>query len=451
MPSKAKLDSVRALIGASPDKALTSLAMALNGAGGDLTVVADMIAHEQTARRLSGVVFSPLYPLVFARADGVQAPRFSRALVKDLWRTLMERRPDAAMSVSMAIEDWDPHDAPPPLLDELCLEASAIAEAGATMEFRGRDTGDEARELAVYLKLAPFARLALARLGDWLGKAAEARAAVLRLIFKDAAAVREDSAPRLLEMLLGHLPEAAQILRPISLITERAGDRYLASSELASFGERLLDKAEDHIERLKAFLPSGGPDAAHVAAADANAAGAILAEIEQSIELARDGPWGRRVLAARKAMSALIESRLRECQKAVEHALPMQAVRVTGRMTRPSPRVTTPPDPHMVNPARALMLLLGETRQAAITGGFGALRTQVAEALSDWLEVYADELVHLLNAGEAPDPAIAHEYLDLAAEFLTAAENDKAAQIVRRRAAVAGCGSGQAEPSQDVA
>ena len=59
MPSKAKLDSVRALIGASPDKALTSLAMALNGAGGDLTVVADMIAHEQTARRLSGVVPAP--------------------------------------------------------------------------------------------------------------------------------------------------------------------------------------------------------------------------------------------------------------------------------------------------------------------------------------------------------------------------------------------------------
>ena len=251
MPSKAKLDAVRAVIGASPDKALTSLAMALDGAGGDLTLVADMIAQEQTARRLSGVVFAPLYPLVLARADGVAAPRFSRALVKDLWRTLLERRPDAAEAVAAAIEDWDPHDPPPPLLDELCLEAAEIAEAGAAMEFRGRDTGDEARELAVYLKLAPFARVALGRLGDWLGKATEERAAVLRLIFKDAAEVCEDSAPRLLEMLLGHLPEAAQILRPISLITERAGDRYLASSELASVDERLLDRAAALVERLK--------------------------------------------------------------------------------------------------------------------------------------------------------------------------------------------------------
>ncbi len=451
MPSKAKLDAVRAVIGASPDKALTSLAMALDGAGGDLTVVAEMISSEQTARRLSSVVFAPLYPLVAARPDGVRAPRFSRALVKDLWRTLMERRPDAAENVAAAVEDWDPHEAPPPLLDDLCLEAAEIAEAGASMEFRGRDGGDEARELALYLKLAPFARVALGRLGDWLGKANEERAAVLRLIFRDAAEVCEDSAPRLMEMLMGHLPDAAQILRPIALITERAGDRYLAASELASFGERLLDRAEEHVERLKGFLPSGGPAAAHAAAADASAAGAILAEIEQAIELTRDGPWGRRVVAARKTMAGLIESRLRECQKAVELALPMQLVRVTGRMTRPSPRVTATPDPRLVDPARALMLLLGETRQAAITGGFGALRAQVAETLSDWLEVYADELVHLLNAGEAPDPAIAHEYLELAAEFLSAAENDKAAQIVRRRAAVAGCGSGQAEPSQDVA
>ncbi len=451
MPSKAKLDAVRTVIAASPDKVLTSLAMALAGIEGDLTVVADIIAHEQTARRLSAVVFSPLYPLISARPDGVRAPRFSRSLVKDLWVTLLERRPDAADAVRQAIEDWDSHDPSPPVLDELCLEASGIAEAGASLEFRGRDGGAEARELAVYLKLAPFARLALQRLGDWLGKATEERAAVLRLIFRDAAEVAEDSAPRVMEMLLGHLPDAAQILRPISLITERAGDRFLASSELASFGERLLDRAEEHVGRLKGFMPGGGSEAAHAAAAAANLAGAILAEIEQSIELARDGPWGRRVMDARKAMSAMIEARLRECQKVVEQAMPMHSVRVTGRMSRPSPLVSSAPEPKFVEPARALMLLLGETRQAANSGGFGALRAQVAETLSDWLEVYADELVHLLNAGEAPDPAIAHLYLELAAEFLSSAENDKAAQIVRRRAAVAGCGSGQAEPSQDVA
>jgi len=451
MSTAAKLDSIRTLIGMAPDQALSSLSIALAGADAQLAPVAEIIEREQAVRRMSAVVFSPIMPLLNARLDGLPAPRFSRPLLKDIWRTLMEQRPEMMQALAAAVEAWDPHDPSPPILDELCIEAAELAEKGAPLEFRGRDAGDEARELAIFLRLCPLARSALARLGDWLGRATEERAAVLRLIFKDATAVVDDAAPRLMEILLGHLPEAALILRPISLITERASDRYLASSELAGFGERLLDRVDSLVERLKSFDTGGGDPAAHAAAADVSTAGAILDEIEHSIDLAREGPWGKRVAAARKSMAGMIESRLRDCQRAVEQALPMQAVRLTGRMTRPSPRVSVPPDPRFVNPAKALMLLLGETRAAAATGGFGALRAQVAEALSDFLEVYADELVHLLNAGEAPDPAIAHEYLELAAVFLSQAENDKAAQIVRRRAAVAGTGTGGPDPSQQVA
>lgn len=447
MATSAKLEAIRALIGAAPDAVLSSLAMALSGGGPDLHQVEEMVAREQAVRRLRGVVFAPVLPLFSPREDGVRAPRFARDLLKDVWRRLMAVQPEALESAAREVAEWDSHDAPPECLDALCLEAARLCEEGASTEFRGGDGGAGARELALYLKLCPLARKALARLGDWLGKATEERAAVLRLIFKDATEVCDDSAPRLMEMILGHLPDATLVLRPISLITERAGDRYLASSELASFGERLVEQAEARVERLRAFDLRGGEAAALAAAADVQAAGAMLTEIEHSVDLARDGPWGKRVAAARKSMAGMIESRLRECQKLVEAALPMQAVRLTGRMTRPSPRVSTPPDPRHVEPARALMLLLGETRQAAATGGFGALRAQVAEGLSDWLEVYADELVHLINAGEAPDPAIAHEYLELAATFLAQAENEKAAQIVRRRAAVAGAGS----PSQDVA
>jgi len=447
MATAAKLEAIRALVGAAPDAVLSSLAMALSGGGPDLGQVEALVTQEQAARRLRGVVFAPILPLFSAREDGVRAPRFPRELMKDLWRALTAAEPKALEAAARQLREWDGNPPAPECLDTLCLAAADLCEAGAGGQFQGQDAGASARELTIYLRLSPFARPALARLGDWLGKATEERAAVLRLLFKDAAEVCDDSAPRMMEMLLGHLPEASLVLRPIALITERAGDRYLASSELASFGERLIEQVEARVERLRGFDLRGGAPAAMVAAADVQAAGALLTEIEHSVDLARDGPWGKRIAAARKSMAAMIESRLRECQKAVEAALPMQAVRLTGRMTRPSPKVSTPPDPRHVEPAKALMLLLGETRQAANTGGFGALRTQVAEGLSDWLEVYADELVHLINAGEAPDVALAHAYLELAADFLAQAENEKAAQIVRRRAAVAGAGS----PSQDVA
>ena len=42
-----------------------------------------------------------------------------------------------------------------------------------------------------------------------------------------------------LEIVLGHLPEPQLILRLVACLTDRASDRYLASSELASFGVRM--------------------------------------------------------------------------------------------------------------------------------------------------------------------------------------------------------------------
>jgi len=448
MPTAAKLEAVRRLIAVAPDAALRSLSAALTETGPDLYEVRTLIADEQAARTLRDAVLSPILPLLAPRADGLPAPCFSAAVVREAWRRVQETRTDEVHAAHRDIDLWDPQlDPTPRTFDALALAVAAAVEADASAGFVGADGGASARELAIYLKLTPLARKALLRLNEWLGRATEERAAVLRLIFKDATEVAPDSAPRLMTLIQAHLPEAWLILRPISLLTERAGDRYLASSELACFGEQLLTEVERRVGALRAFDLRGGAQAAREAAAHVALASAILAELEHSVDLARDGPWGRRAAAARTAMAAMIESRLREAQKMVEQALPMQAVRLTGRMTRPAPRVDAPPDPRLVEPARALLTLLGETRQAAASGGFGALRSQVAETLSDWLEVYADELVHLLNAGEARDPGVAHQYLEIAAEFLSCAENDKAAQIVRRRAAVAGAG----QPSQDVA
>lgn len=444
MPTAAQLATVRMLIASAPDAVLNSMAMALTGAEGELAPILAQVDQERENRRLRDIVLGPVVPLFAPRRDGVRATTFPRRLLPALWRAVIEADPEMVTQAAADVLYWHPQeDEPPRSLDDLCRAAARLVRHDPPAAFQG----PEAAELGVYLSLGPLARRALRRLPDWLGKATDERAAILRLIFKDAAAVCDDSAPRMMEMLLGHLPEAYLILRPISVLTERASDRYLADSELADFGERLLTEVDVRVDRLKHFDPNGGEAAARAIAADVHAANAILTEFEHSVELSKDGPWGRRVGDARKAMAVLIEARLRESQRRVEAALPLGAVRLTGRMTRPAPRISTPPEPRLVEPARALLVLLSETRHAAATGGFGALRAHVAEGLSEFLEIYADELVHLLNAGEAPDTAIAHAYLDLAAEFLGWAENTKAAQIVRRRAAVAGAGT----PSQEVA
>ena len=436
MPTAAKLEAVRRVIAAAPDAALQTLALALGAGGSDMHEVRELIEQEQADRRFFAIAFAPLLTMTAPRPVGIPGPVVSMPRLRAVWRDLHAACPAEIRAGLADLEYWNPaYDPPLPVMDELCAVGARLLE----------EQGDDA--LGLWLRLTPMARQAQGRLTDWLGRATDERIAVLRLIFKDATGVTEDAAPRLMEMVMAMLAEPWQVLRPIALLTDHAGDRYLAASELAGFGERMLDRVDEAIERLRSFDLRGGAAAAREAAHDVHIANAILDEFETSVELSREGPWGKRIAAARKSIAGMIESRLREVEAAVQAALPMQSVRITGRMTRPAPKVGVAPDDRHVQPARALLTLLGETRQAANTGGFGALRTQLAEEVGGWLEIYADELIHLVNGGEAPDQAVAHAYLDIAAEFLELLDNRKAAQVVRRRAAVAGIGA----PSQDVA
>jgi hypothetical protein len=294
------------------------------------------------------------------------------------------------------------------------------------------------RELVLYLGVAPIARQALMHLQGWVTRLTEERAAVLKLAFKDAASVAPDGVPRLLDILFGHLPEPALVLRLVAAATDRAGDRYLAESELAGFGERLLKAVEARLDRIKSFDPDAGPAGARRVADDVAFVCAVLAEFELSVDLSREGPWGKRVAAARATVAAAMEGRLRDVEDAVSAALPVQHVRVAGRTSRGAPNVSTGPDPRAVQRAHAMVSLLDAVQASAGVGGYGSLRNSVADKLAERLETYADEVVHLLNHSEAPDEARARAYLEVAAQFLGLARDAKAAQVVRRRAAVAG-------------
>ncbi len=454
-PTSAQLGAVRMLIETAPDHALRSLHAALVGAdSGPMARIRSMIETEQAARRLRDAVFSPLLPL-FGPQGSLGGPRFPKRVSAVLWSELQRR--DAALfeTARAADEDRYPDEPIPPAFDQLCARAAAhLRETPETFfrgedgaRFRGEDGARSAEQLAAFFDLAAVARALLARLPEWLGKTSEDRTAQLKLLFMDAVGIAVDATPRLLELTLAHVPEPSKILRLVAAITDHAGDRYLASSELASFGERLLADVDARVAAVKTFDASGGAAAAQAAADHVNHAGAMLSEIEEDIELSRDGPWGARVAAARKALAAGVELRLRDVESQVAHALPLQTVRISGRMSRPAPKLGAEPDALAVERARALVVFLDKVRAAASAGGYGALRNAVAEKIGERLNVYADEALHAINSGEAPDRDRALRYVEIAAEFLGYAEGPKAAQSIRRRAAV----SGGIETSQDVA
>ncbi|HYF23914.1 MAG TPA: hypothetical protein VD929_11005 [Caulobacteraceae bacterium] len=447
--SAVQLGAVRTLVQGAPDEALRSLSRALAGAaGGPMAEIRDMVSGEQGGRALRAAVLSPVLPLFTPRPDGVRGLSFPRRALSGLWSLLAQEAPDLIAEAERACRDWDPDAAPPEVFDRACLRAAEALRARPETVFRsGEADAASAAELAACLELAPVVRAAAARLGEWLGRATDERIAALKLAFKDAVALQPDGAPRLMEMLLAHLSEASLSLRLIAMLMDRPAERYVASSELASFGERLLDDAEARIARIKAFQPHLGPGPAHDAACDVAAVCAAFAEFEQNVLLSKEGPWGSRVAAGRRALAQTVEMRLREVEDAVAQALPLQTVRLHGRMTRQAPKLEFDLDERVVTKARALSTFLEETRASAAVGGYGALRNQVAERVADRLDKYAEEVLALINGGEAGDEERARAHLELAAEFLGHAADPKAAQIVRRRAAVAGV----AQTSQDVA
>jgi hypothetical protein len=433
-PSQAQLSALKALFGAVNDDVLLTLDRAFVDGNPGMTVVRSMISDERRERGLRDAVFAPVTPLFRARLDG---PTFPKRLVATIWSVLKVRAPDLIDEARDASRYLRAEDAAPRVFDELCVRSGMMLRAHDRAILR---EGDEAMadELACYIDLAPLARKSLHRLPDWLGRVSEDRTAALKIALRDASAMMEDGAPRLLDLFQCNLPEPQLILRLIAVATDRSGDRYLADSEMSRFGERLLADVERRVERIRNFDPQAPVEQARTVGDDVTAGCAVLAEFERSMELSRDGPWGKRVTAARRGIAGNVETRLRDLEDAIAKALPMQKVKMAGRMTRAAPVLDRDPDPVAVARARGLLVLTEVTRASAQVGGYGALRNSIVEKVRERLDDYADEVLHQINALGGVDDARPRAWLELAAEFLERVDGAKSAQLVRRRAAAAG-------------
>lgn len=429
--SEAKLKAVRMLVQSAPDSAIRSLTSALAAAADPgLATVRDMLRDEAVARRTRAAVFHPVSGLF---EPGPYGPaRFPAGTAALLWRLLAERVPDAVREASVALAELRAGDPSPAVFDALCAEAAELVTE------RPEVFGETAADLTRALASVPLIRRVTDRMPKWLGRADEDDSVALRLVFKDAAAIAEDGVPFLLDILRTRMAEPRHLLRLVSVALERPSDSYLAESELADLGVALLDDVDEHIEQVKRFDPTGGAAAGRDAGREAQAACAVLQEFEETVELGRDGPWGRRVAAQKRALAQAVETRLREIDHAIQTALPLQTVRIVGRMSRGAPRMSEPPDAEAVARTRGLLSFLDSVRSCAAYGGFGSLRAKAAEKAAERLATYADEAVAAINAFETEDEDLARVYVELAAEFLGLAEDPKTAQIVRRRAAVAG-------------
>ena len=442
-PTTDRLGMVQAMLESAPDSAVRGLDVALRSdRSASLAPVRALVRAETADRAVRDLVLAPLVPLCTPRTDGFTQALLPSGALSRLWKGLHALEPLAITVVASNLTLDSEDGSHPPAADDLCRSAAAAIRDGVpAMEplirfLEGAKPGS-AGQFAGYVELVPLARPAIKRLPAWLRNMGGENAAAVRLLFRDADAIAADASPRLVEILLAHIQEPWKLLRVISGMTNRGGDRYLSSSEMAEFFERVIADIEGRVVALRAFDLDGGPEGAVTASAALAMGIAEIVEFEECLDLNKEGPWGQKILKHKGALSSLAEGYLKKSLKIVAEAFPMQQVRVGGVNLRSEPRLSHAPDPRLIRRAMASLTFFERCRNNAMSGGYGTVRIKVGEEITNSLDIYVQDILSMIHTGDAENLDHARAFLEVAADFIGLVQDEKSAQIVRRRAAAA--------------
>jgi hypothetical protein len=438
----AKIDIVRSLVAGAPDKVVSSLRSALATATGDtpLNGVRRLVEAEVAERRLRNAALEPVVPLFRSAEAGELA--FSPAALPLLWRGLRAAAPDEAQHAANLVDDYEPGVTTAEPFDALTerlteeLDAAEHPDIQAAIRILDGARPDASRELRACLSIAPIVRRATIKLPQWITRTTQERATAARIAYRDACRGGGDLGPLFFEMLAGQLAEPWTVLRIVSAVMDRPGESYMAGSELALFATRLMDAVDLRIRTVASFPLNGGAQAGVQAARAVEILTLQISELENNIELARDGAWGARIQKQKQVFATTVEGRLREAPKLLNAALPSQKVRL-ARAVVSEPRLDLPPDPQHVERCRSLLAFIEGVRASANYGGFASTRAQIIEKAGEILDQYVEDVLAAIRDHAAPDQDVAERLLEAAAEFMAALREPRAGEIVRRRTAAA--------------
>ena len=434
-----KLLMVRKLVETAPDAALRSLELALSGpAGGEgaLAAVRRLVEDETAARYVRNSVLAPIVPLCANRGGDQTA--FPPRVLSLLWEALRAVAPKQVEEAAARCNPWDLEQGPPDVFNLLCKTAARGVRAQEQPAFVALDQICDIDELASCLELSAIVRSALPKLSEWVSKMSEERASSARLAYNDACDIRPDAGPLLFEMLAAHLPDDWRILRVISAVMDRPTDKFWAASEVGVFGDRILADIEKNIAFIQDFDIDKGEAEGRKAAQAAQRVSQEITEFEQSVNLNKDGPWGRRIAKYKQGVAQAVESRMNASEKELLAALPLRPISILGgKKGKGVPQLTSEPDPALTRRLTSVLVFIAEVRGCAAQSGYGASRTKVLEKLNTRLDQYIEDILHVVRTGDGGDQNLARLYVDLAAGFIAYSRDDKTAEIVRRRAAAA--------------
>lgn len=441
--SAAKAEILRDLVAMAPDAVVFMLEDRLNDdmpTDGALAAVRAMLEREANDRRVRNTALAPVAPL-FRRAAGGRLSFPTQAL-RSIWRGLKAEAPQQVREAELFCLRFHDDEETPACFDDLCRAAAEGLTEGQHPDFAAAIAACEAAQsesvqaLVSCLQLSRIVRSANRHLPEWLRRMTSESTALVRLSYRDACNLEADGGIHFFEMLAAQMPEPWQILRIISAVMDKPSETYLASSEMASFADRVFEDIDQQLAAVRAFDLGGGEETARQVACAVRRASHQIAEFEDCVRLS-GGAWAQRLTLQKKNLAVAVEARLKEVGKVVDMALPTQSLRYGARMVKAAPKLTQDPDPVQISRALALLNFADGVRSEADGAGFGAVRTKVFEALETRMDTYVEDLLDRLRNNDGDPPERLRAFLAAAADIVGASRDEKSADIVRRRAAAA--------------
>lgn len=436
-----RLILIKGLVKSLPQASLRSLEMALGlTRDAPLVEVRELIAAELECRHVKDAVFAPFMPLFQPRTDGLNAVEFEMWILNNIWSALEAREPELYQEARYTLRALHTEDPTPVVFFRLVTAAAAICREtpeDVLPKSPTKSDREEVAEFANYLDLHRILRSTLARLPDYMGRIDAEKAAALRLMFKDACALSDEGGYRLLESLFANLEDGSQIIKFVATVSDRPNDRFLAGSELADFGERILDHIEEQLRALKASAGGRNKPADDLGSIGVRVAQSLaqLQSFEHYIELSRDGPWGKRAAEAHKLIAEMVESQLKSAEKTLEEALPMKSERIYGRIKKDVPRIDRPVKAEIIEKARQTLQFIRDIRTTASSGGYASLHAKTLQALEMMMDTYFEELLGLANGEDAFDPDACMAAFETVTDLMELLCGEEKAQVARRRVA----------------
>jgi hypothetical protein len=430
---------VREIVQSVPDSGLGQLTNVLTAQMGEHTMaeVRDLVLLEMRDRKVRSIVFSPFLSLCTKNQPGKSHSRFPFILPTLLWNALVDRSPKLMAQARDMASRWENEDLLPYIFNQACDEAIVGLQEhdprfAPVIECLNRSSPDGVRDLVSFLRMASVLRDVLLELPLWVSRMNQDDALSVRLAYLDVSKLSANGPARLFEIIYTNLDPPWPILRIISAALDRPTDLSIDGTDLAFFGELLLDQSESLVETINDLRLEEGASAGQAAASAAKTIIGITNEFEESIALGKNGPWGRRIARVKRDLTTACEKLIFQVEPLLPKALPVAASNQNQKALNRTPNMVLAPDPVAAARLEAILIFLAAIRPIASASGVGVLRSRVISETQEFLEFYANGVVDLMKDFDQDQQAV-RERVHTTSKYVALVHDDAAAEQLRRR------------------